>query len=139
MCAEFNLKAHNQSVTIQLEHFLVNGRNKTRLIQLLTHKMAAKGIETRFSTGDADTYIMRCGLEKAISHPIVVRRGQDVDIVVLLVALAPPENDIYFMKTGKRKVEDKLFSTRKLKKELSTPKHLPSPCIQLLRHNTSYL
>ncbi|GBM49642.1 hypothetical protein AVEN_3227-1 [Araneus ventricosus] len=101
--------------------------------------MTAKGIETRFSAGDADTYIMRCGLEKATSHPIVVRTGQDMDIVVLLVALASPENDIYFMKPGKKKVEDKLFSTRKLKKELSTPNHLPSPCIQLLRHNTSYL
>ncbi|GBL90150.1 hypothetical protein AVEN_135488-1 [Araneus ventricosus] len=83
--------------------------------------MTAKGTETRDSTGDADTYIVRCGLEKATSHPIVAIAGQDVDLVVLLFALAPPESNIYFMKPGKRKVEAKLFSTRKLQKELSFP------------------
>ncbi|GBN21990.1 hypothetical protein AVEN_77726-1, partial [Araneus ventricosus] len=31
--------------------------------------MAAKGTETRVATGDADTYIVRSGLEKATSHP----------------------------------------------------------------------
>ncbi|GBN14632.1 hypothetical protein AVEN_142091-1 [Araneus ventricosus] len=69
ICAQFNLKSRNQSVTVQQEHFLANGRNKTRLVQLLTQKMAAKGIETRVATGDADTYIVRSGLEKSTSHP----------------------------------------------------------------------
>ncbi|GBO31247.1 hypothetical protein AVEN_200895-1 [Araneus ventricosus] len=46
-------------------------------------------------------------------------QGKDVDLVVLLVALAPPESNIYFKKPGKRKVEAKLFFTRKLQKELS--------------------
>ncbi|GBN41858.1 hypothetical protein AVEN_196760-1 [Araneus ventricosus] len=102
--------------------------------------MAAEGIETRVATGDADTYIVRCELQKAISHPIVVITGQDVDLVVLLIALAPPESKIYFMKSGKKKVEAKLFSTRKLQKELSfSLNHPPSPCIQWLRHNISYL
>ncbi|GBO18744.1 hypothetical protein AVEN_70800-1 [Araneus ventricosus] len=83
--------------------------------------MAVEGIETRATTGDVDIYIVRFGLEKAISHPIVDITGQYVDLVVLLIALAPPESNIYFMKTGKRKVEAKLFSTRKLQKELSFP------------------
>ncbi|GBO05829.1 hypothetical protein AVEN_221065-1 [Araneus ventricosus] len=83
--------------------------------------MAFKGIDTTVATGDAETCIVRCGLEKAISHPIVVITGKDVDLVVLLIALAPPESSIYFMKSGKRKVEAKLFSTRKLRKELSFP------------------
>ncbi|GBM19719.1 hypothetical protein AVEN_874-1 [Araneus ventricosus] len=81
--------------------------------------MAAEEIETRVAAGDVDTYNVRCGLEKAISHSIVATTGQDVDIIVLLVALALPESNIYFMKPGKRKVEAKLFSTRKLQKELS--------------------
>ncbi|GBN14473.1 hypothetical protein AVEN_233943-1 [Araneus ventricosus] len=69
ICAEFNLKARNQSVTVRQKHFLAIERNKTSLIRLLTQKMAAEGIETRVATGDADTYIVRSGLEKAPSHP----------------------------------------------------------------------
>ncbi|GBM48788.1 hypothetical protein AVEN_175708-1 [Araneus ventricosus] len=81
--------------------------------------MVAKGFETRVATGDADTYNVRRGLEKAISHPIVSITGQDIDLVGLLIALAQPESSIYFMKPCKGKVEDKLFSARKLQKELS--------------------
>ncbi|GBM36606.1 hypothetical protein AVEN_170774-1 [Araneus ventricosus] len=109
MYAEFNLKARNQSVTVQQKQVPANERNKTRLILLLTQKIASEGIETRVATGDADTYIVRCGLEKAIYHPIVAITGQDEDLVVLLIALASPESNIYFMKFGKRKVEAKLF------------------------------
>ncbi|GBM72570.1 hypothetical protein AVEN_274257-1 [Araneus ventricosus] len=83
--------------------------------------MASKGIDTRVATGDAETYCIMCGLEKAISHPIVVITGQDADLVVLLIASVPPESNIYSMKSGKKKVEAKLFSTRKLQKELSFP------------------
>ncbi|GBM38089.1 hypothetical protein AVEN_203215-1 [Araneus ventricosus] len=93
----------------------------TRLIHLLTQKMSSEGIETRVATGDSDVYIVKCGLEKAISHPIVAITGQDVDLVVLLIALPPPESYIYFMKSGKRKIEAKLFSTRKLQENLSFP------------------
>ncbi|GBM10666.1 hypothetical protein AVEN_7937-1 [Araneus ventricosus] len=81
--------------------------------------MTSKGIETRVSKGDADTYIVRCGLEKETSYPTVAIIGEDVDLIVILIALAPAESDIYFMKPGKGKVEAKTFSTRKLQKELS--------------------
>ncbi|GBM68111.1 hypothetical protein AVEN_173096-1 [Araneus ventricosus] len=67
--AEFNLKARNQSVAVRQEHITTNERNKTRNVQLLTLKMIAKGIETRVATGDAKTYIVGYGLEKATSHP----------------------------------------------------------------------
>ncbi|GBL72029.1 hypothetical protein AVEN_115057-1 [Araneus ventricosus] len=83
--------------------------------------MASKRIETRIDTGVLYTYIVSCGLEKATSHPIVAITGQDVDLVVSLIALAPPESNIYFMKPGKGKVEAKLFSSRKFQKELSFP------------------
>ncbi|GBM83557.1 hypothetical protein AVEN_74945-1 [Araneus ventricosus] len=109
--AEFNLTARKQCVAVQQERFLANERNKTRLILLLTLKMTSEGIETRGATGDADTYIARCGLEKVIPYPIVAITGQEVVLIVLLIALVPPESNIYFMKPGKRKVESKLFST----------------------------
>ncbi|GBM81066.1 hypothetical protein AVEN_100534-1 [Araneus ventricosus] len=118
MSVDINFE-ETMTVTAQLEHFLANGRNKTRLIQLLRQKMTSKGIETRVAKGDADTYIVRCGLEKAISHPTVAIIGEDVDLIMILIALAPAESDTYFMKPGKGKVEAKIFSTRKLQKELS--------------------
>ncbi|GBO34973.1 hypothetical protein AVEN_15811-1 [Araneus ventricosus] len=83
-----------------------------RHVQLLTQKIAAKGIETRVATGDADTYIRRYGSNFS-------SQGEDVDLVALLIALEPPESNIYFMKPGKGKVEANFFFTRKLQKEFS--------------------
>ncbi|GBM63606.1 hypothetical protein AVEN_65883-1 [Araneus ventricosus] len=111
------------------------------LIQLLTQKMAAEGIGTIVTTGDADTCVMivRCGLEKAISHPIVAITGQDVDLVLLLIALATSESNIYFMNPGKRKVA-KLFSTKKFqKKPFPETILLLHAFIHWLRLNISYL
>ncbi|GBO30498.1 hypothetical protein AVEN_47220-1 [Araneus ventricosus] len=72
--------------------------------------MAAKLIGTRVTRGDADTYIVRCGLQKTTSHPTDTIIKQDVDLVVLLITLASPKSNIYFMKPGKGKIEAKLFS-----------------------------
>lgn len=108
----------NMKVTVQQEHFLANENNKTKLIHLLTQKMAASGIETKVATGDADTTIVRCGIEKSASNPIVAVIGEDVDLVVLLIALTPPNTNIYFLKPSRGKVETKIFSTQQLQ-ELS--------------------
>ncbi|GBN78994.1 hypothetical protein AVEN_182391-1 [Araneus ventricosus] len=67
--AEFNLKARNQSVTVQQIHFLAIEEIRPGMFQLLTQKMSAKGIEMRVITGDADTYIVRSGLEKQLLIP----------------------------------------------------------------------
>ncbi|GBN96903.1 hypothetical protein AVEN_107571-1 [Araneus ventricosus] len=69
--------------------------------------MAAKGNETRVATGDADTYIVRSGLEEATFHTKRKTRK------------TPPEINIYVMKSGNGNVEAKLFFARKLQKELS--------------------
>ncbi|GBM12865.1 hypothetical protein AVEN_114950-1 [Araneus ventricosus] len=74
--AEFNLKAHNQSVTVRQKHFLAIRRNKTRHVQLLTQKMTAKGIGTRVAM--LILIIVRYGLEKASSHPKERRRPSRV-------------------------------------------------------------
>ncbi|GBM98807.1 hypothetical protein AVEN_46305-1 [Araneus ventricosus] len=107
------------TVTVQQEHFLANGRNMTRLIQLLRQKMTSKGIETRVAKGDADTYIVKCGLEKAIYHSTVAIIGEDVDLIMILISLKPAESDIYFMKPGKGKVD---FQQESFKKNFLLPK-----------------
>ena len=102
------------TITVQQEHFLANERNKTMLIHLLSKKMAAAGIETAVATGDADSTIVRCGLNKAAVHPTVAIVAEDVDLIVLLMGLAPPSINMYFMKPGRGNVETKLFSVRQL-------------------------
>lgn len=57
--------------------------------------------------------MMVCGLEKATnSHSGEVGVGKDVDLIVFLMVLSPPNVTIYFMKFGRRRSTDtKLFST----------------------------
>ncbi|GBM80637.1 hypothetical protein AVEN_211608-1 [Araneus ventricosus] len=64
--AEFNLKARNHSVPVRQKNFLAIEEIRP---ELQTQEMAAKGIKTRVATGDADTYIVRSGIEKTTSHP----------------------------------------------------------------------
>ncbi|GBM26072.1 hypothetical protein AVEN_12836-1 [Araneus ventricosus] len=45
MSVDINFE-ETMTVTVQQEHFLASGRNKTRLIQLLRQKMNSEGIET---------------------------------------------------------------------------------------------
>lgn len=55
---------------------------------------------------DAYGMIARCGLEKAtISHSGVVVVGEDVDLIVFLMVLTPPNVTIHFMKLGRKEVQ----------------------------------
>ncbi|KAJ8894336.1 hypothetical protein PR048_006962 [Dryococelus australis] len=96
--------------TVQQENFLANEKNKTKLIELLVETLTAREIEVSTATGDSDGSIVRCGLNKVTSHSSVFVIGDDVALLVLLTALAPPDRNIYFMKPGRRNIEDKLYS-----------------------------
>ncbi|KAF2887309.1 hypothetical protein ILUMI_18864, partial [Ignelater luminosus] len=80
----------SMNVTVPQEHFLANEKNKTRPIQLLSDKITARGIKAVAATGDTDGTIVRCGLEKAALHPAVRITGENVDLIVLLIAFARP-------------------------------------------------
>lgn len=43
----------------------------------------------------ADSTIVRCGLEKAAIHPAVTVIGEDVDLIVLLIAVTPSGRNIF--------------------------------------------
>ncbi|KAJ8874720.1 hypothetical protein PR048_025586 [Dryococelus australis] len=62
------------------------------LIELLVEKTARR-IEASTATGNTDGSIVRCGLNKVTSHSSVVVTGEDVDLLVLLTALAPPDRN----------------------------------------------
>ncbi|KAJ8876013.1 hypothetical protein PR048_023921 [Dryococelus australis] len=76
-------------------------RKKTKLIEMLVETLTARGIEASIAAGDADGSIVRCSLNKVTSHSSVVVIGEDVDLLVLLTALTPPDRNVYFMKPGR--------------------------------------
>ncbi|KAJ8897683.1 hypothetical protein PR048_003033 [Dryococelus australis] len=104
----------NMLATVQQENFLANEKNKTKLIELLVETLTARGIEASTATRDADGSIVKCSLNKVTSHSSVVVIGEDVDLLILLTALTPPDRNVYFMKPGRGNTEDKVYSTRQL-------------------------
>ncbi|KAJ8889350.1 hypothetical protein PR048_008849 [Dryococelus australis] len=104
----------NMLASVQQKDFLANEKNKTKLIELLVETLTARGIEASNATGDTDGSIVRCGLNKVTSHSSVVAIGEDVDLLVLLIALTPPDRNVYFMKPGRGNIEDKVYYTRQL-------------------------
>ncbi|KAJ8890034.1 hypothetical protein PR048_009540 [Dryococelus australis] len=96
----------------QQENFLANVMNKTKLIELLVETLTVRGIEASSATGDTDDSIVRCGLNKVTSHSSVVVIGEDVDLLVLLTVLTPPERNVG--KPGRENIEGKVYSTRQL-------------------------
>jgi len=109
---EFN---YNTTVTVQQEHFLANSNNKSRFINLLSHKMNIEGIETTTAVADADTTIVRCAIDKATSNSkTTVIIGEDIDLVILLIALAPQGANMFFVKPARGNLEMKTYSTSDL-------------------------
>lgn len=103
----------SMNVTVQQEHFLGNQKNKSRLIEVLSQQMEAESIETVVAVSDADRIIVQCAIQKSTTQPIAIV-GEDVDLVVLLMALTPAEKEIFYIKPGRGNVETKTFSSQLL-------------------------
>lgn len=103
-------------LTVQQEYFLSNAKNKCQLIKLLTEKMQAEEIETRVAVSDADCTIIRTAIEKAANNSVTAVVGEDVDLIVLLMALTPSAKEIFFVKPGRGKMETRIFSSQELQK-----------------------
>lgn len=118
------------SCTIQQENFLSNEFNKTRLINFLAKKIEAQGLIAVVATGDADTKIVSCGSQAANQHQTVTVIGEDIDLLVLLIALIPPEKEMYFFKPSRGKVESRWHNVANFQK-------LPYAKTILLLHSLS--
>ncbi|KAJ8878972.1 hypothetical protein PR048_019576 [Dryococelus australis] len=88
----------NMLATVQQENFLANEKNKTKLSELLVETLTSRGIEASTATGDTYGSTVRSGLNKVTSHLSVVVIGEDVDLLILLTALVPPDRNVHFMK-----------------------------------------
>lgn len=118
----------NTTMCTNQERFLANSVNKQQLISMLTRTFREAGIEVRQSTGDADGLIVQTALEKSCSAIVT----QDTDILVLLTALAPMNNEILLIKPKKGCTSESVFSSISLQQQ-----HIDIKNYILLAHSFS--
>lgn len=90
--------------------FLANESNKSRLISMLCNRFKNEGIVVKQALEDADTLIINTALDMSNKFGSVVIVGEDIDLLVILTGLCKSENNIYFLKQGKGKAGNILYS-----------------------------
>lgn len=109
-------------VQVSQERFLANEKNKVRLISMLKNKFELAAFTVKQAEDDADVLIVNTAIslcsESIFDAVFVV--GEDVDLLVLLTALAPAESSIYFRKPGRGKTAERIYSASSLKYEEAT-------------------
>lgn len=74
---------------------------------MLNIKLIHHGFIVKIANDDADTIIVNTAINVSSYHPKIILVGEDIDLLVLLIALTPRENNIYFLKPSSGKVEKK--------------------------------
>lgn len=101
-------------VTVSQESFLSNQNNKTRFIQYLKEILMKANIMVKQADDDADLLIVKTALEHCYKTPVIV--AEDVDVLVLLIALVPPTKKTFFLKPSKGKVASRVYSLKSFNK-----------------------
>jgi len=97
-------------VTMSQEKFLANRSNKNRLISMLMQKLQSVNIVAKQARNDADVLIIETALENSRLNTTAVV-GEDVDLLLLLIARTPSHEQIFFIKPGKGKIETQIYSS----------------------------
>lgn len=87
----------NMPTTTTQAAFLANGHNKERLIEMLSDLLNQAGVQVKQAQADADALIVSTALSLAESGKPVVVVGTDTDLLVMLVAQATPNMDLYML------------------------------------------
>lgn len=103
--------------TVSQEKFLANERNKNRFISMLKVKFEAANFIVKQAVEDADTLIINTAIDMSSAFDSVIVIGEDVDLLVLLTALASTHLNLYFLKPGKGKIMQQLYSIQRLQAE----------------------
>ncbi|CAG9769699.1 unnamed protein product [Ceutorhynchus assimilis] len=88
-------------LTISKDKFLSNEGNKKRMISMLIKKFSEENISVEQAAEDADITIVRRAMENATHSECVVVVGEDIDLLVIITALAPNSDSLFLMKPGK--------------------------------------
>lgn len=101
---------------VESQSFLLgNLSNKEKFVAQLAQKLESVGIETRIAKDDADVDIVGKAINASQLYRQVVIVGQDVDLLTLLIALAPEDKDILMMKEGKGNVKTRCYSSKDIR------------------------
>lgn len=102
-------------LTIAQTSFLSNIRNISRLIQMSFSYLIGEGYIIKKANDDSDTVIVNETIKRAQNQSVVIV-GRDIDLLVLLIALTPVENQIIFLKPGNGGNEKKIYSIQNIQK-----------------------
>jgi predicted nucleic acid-binding protein len=91
------------------EIFLANDSNKLQLIDMLQKCLVQPNFVVKQAKDDADTLIVNTAIDLPASAATVII-GEDVDLLVILVATAPYERNIYLPKPAKQNVAHNVYS-----------------------------
>src|SRR5690606_18969032 len=95
-------------------NFLSNLNNKECFIAELVKFLNKVGIKATTARDDADALIIRRALSASDEHLQVAVVGQDVDLLVILIALAPEQKNIFFIKESSGTVKRRIYSSKML-------------------------
>lgn len=97
------------------ELFLANPKNKSNFTNLLCRKLKGVGINTSVAAGDADVLIVETAIQwTRTNKKRIIVVGEDVDLLVNLVALSSSEDNIFFLKPQKGQVQKQLYNISEL-------------------------
>ncbi|GBM70411.1 hypothetical protein AVEN_38121-1 [Araneus ventricosus] len=95
--------------SVSQEKFLANPKNKDQLISILMNKFSSLNMTYKKADEDADCLIVNSALALTPTHLSVVVIDEDIDLFVILIGICTFGN-VYFLKLGKRKITEKIFS-----------------------------
>lgn len=110
----------NTTVSVSQADFLANGKNKSRLISLLTNTFLAEGLEVRHAAADADTMIVDTALEKVNNGQEVTVVATDTDIIVML--LNRTGNDRNIQVVSPVGSENKIYNIKEIQDQIGSKK-----------------
>lgn len=103
-------------INVKQEDFLSNKFNKIRLINILKGKLEDNGVKTLQAESDADVLIVDTAVKMSETTTVGIV-GEDVDLIVLLMAKSYAHKDIIFIKPGRGKIRHSYFSSQELQEQ----------------------
>ncbi|GBM96978.1 hypothetical protein AVEN_184918-1 [Araneus ventricosus] len=93
------------------EKLLANECNKKRFIELLKKALQKANICVQQAVEDTDLTIVNTAISVAPQYDYVRAISEDIDLLVLLTALASTHSNVFFQKCGRGKTPDSYYST----------------------------